>query len=79
MQAEKRIMMNMKDWVKKLDAFLKFNEKEILQDSGKISHEVAVALAENEYEKYRVIQDRMIESDFDKEVKKLLTSKKKKP
>jgi hypothetical protein len=68
----------MKDWVEKLDAFLKFNEKEILQDSGKISHEVAVALAESEYEKYRAIQDRMLESDFDREVKKLLTSTKKK-
>ncbi|PIU27204.1 MAG: hypothetical protein COT10_04760 [Candidatus Aquicultor secundus] len=60
------------------DAFLQFNEKEVLQDSGKISHEVAVALAESEYEKYRVIQDRMLESDFDREVKKLLDSKKKK-
>jgi len=50
----------------------------ILQDSGKVSHDVAVALAEKEYEKYRVIQDRLIESDFDREVKKLLNSKKKK-
>ena len=78
MQAEKRIIMNMKDWVGKLDAFLKFNEKEILQNSGKISREAAIALAENEFEKYRVIQDRMIESDFDREVKKILTSKKRK-
>ena len=78
MQAENRIVMNMKDWVGKLDAFLKFNEKEILQNSGKISHEAAIALAENEFEKYRVIQDRMVESDFDREVKKILTSKKRK-
>ena len=77
MQAEKRVVMVMKDWVEKLDAFLKFNEEEILQDSGKISHEVAVALAENEYEKYKVYQDRLLESDFDREVKKLLESKKK--
>lgn len=48
------------------------------QDSGKVNHDVAVALAEKEYEKYRVIQDRLIESDFDREVKKLLNSKKKK-
>ncbi len=61
-----------------MDAFLQFNEKEILQDSGKISHEVAVALAEREYEKYRIVQDRMLESDFDREVKKLLTSEKRK-
>jgi len=79
MQAQKGMVMYMKDWVEKLDAFLQFNEKEILQDSGKISHEIAVALAESEYEKYRVVQDRMIESDFDREVKKLLNSEKKKP
>ncbi|MFH1259595.1 MAG: virulence RhuM family protein [Elusimicrobiota bacterium] len=78
MQAQKGIVMYMKDWVEKLDAFLQFNEKEILQDSGKISHEVAVVLAESEYEKYRVIQGRMLESDFDREVKKLLDSKKEK-
>lgn len=78
MQAQKGIVMYMKDWVEKLDAFLQFNEKEILKDSGKISHEIAVALAEGEYEKYKVAQDRMLESDFDREVKKLLDSKKKK-
>ena len=77
MQAQKGVVMYMEDWVEKLDAFLQFNEKEILQDSGKISHEVAVALAESEYEKYRVVQDRMLESDFDREVKELLKSKKK--
>ncbi|MBU4306854.1 MAG: virulence RhuM family protein [Acidobacteria bacterium] len=77
MQAQKGVVLYMKDWVEKLDAFLQFNEKEILQDSGKISHEVAVALAENEYEKYRVIQDHKLESDFDREVKKLLASKNK--
>jgi hypothetical protein len=76
MQAKKGVVMYMKDWIEKLDAFLQFNEKEILHDSGIISREVAVALAENEYEKYRVIQDCMLESDFDREVKKLLNSKK---
>ena len=78
MQAQKGIVMYMKDWVTKLDAFLRFNEEDVLQDSGKVSHDVAVALAESEYEKYRVIQDRMLESDFDREVKKLLDSEKKK-
>jgi len=76
MQAQKGIVMYMKDWVKKLDAFLQFNEKDILQDSGKVSHEVAVALAESEYEKYRVVQDQRYVSDFDREVKKLLEAKK---
>jgi hypothetical protein len=78
MQAQKGVVMYMKDWIEKLDAFLQFNEKEILQDSGKISHEVAAAIAESEYEKYRVVQDRMLESDFDREVKKMLISVKKK-
>lgn len=63
--------MNMNDWVSKLDAFLHFNEYQILKDAGKISHEIARNLAENEYEKFRVIQDKNFESDFDKEVKKL--------
>ena len=78
MQAQKGIVMYMKDWVNKLDAFLQFNEEDILKDSGKVSHEVAVALAESEYERYRIVQDRLFESDFDREVKKLLESKKKK-
>jgi len=77
-QAQKGVVIYMKEWVEKLDAFLQFNDKEILHDSGKISHEVAVALAESEYEKYRVIQDCMIESDFDLEVKKSLNLKNKK-
>jgi hypothetical protein len=77
MQAQKGVVMYMKDWVKRLDAFLQFNERDILQDSGKISHEVAVGLTESEDEKYCGIQDRLLESDFDREVKKLLTSTRK--
>ncbi len=70
-QAQKGIVMNMKDWVIKLNAFLQFNEKAILKHQGKISNEVAVALAESEYEKYRIVQDKLIVSDFDKELKRL--------
>jgi len=66
MQAKNKKVMYMKDWVVKLDAFLQFNEKEVLEHKGKISHEVSVALALNEYEKYRVVQDRLFMSDFDK-------------
>jgi len=77
MQAQKGIAMYMKNWVAKLDAFLQFNEREILQDNGKISNEVAIALAESEYEKYRVIQDKNYISDFDREVKKVLADKEK--
>ena len=69
--------MTMKEWVNKLDSFLQFNEKDILQNSGNISHEVAITLAESEFDKYQVNQDRILESDFDREVKKLLDSKKK--
>jgi len=69
--------MTMKEWVNKLDSFLQFNEKDILQNSGKVSHEVAITLAESEFDKYQVNQDRILESDFDREVKKLLDSKKK--
>jgi hypothetical protein len=70
-QAARQIPMKMTDWVKKLDAFLQFNEYDILNNAGRVSHEVARELAEQEYEKFRVKQDRTFESDFDREVKKL--------
>lgn len=63
--------MKMADWVTRLDAFLQFNEYQILKDAGKVSHEVAMQLAEKEYEKFRVIQDRNFESDFEREIKKI--------
>ena len=66
LQAKNKKVMYMKDWVLKLDAFLQFNEKEVLKHKGKISHEVAVALALNEFEKYRVVQDKEYLSDFDR-------------
>jgi len=72
LQASRQILMKMKDWADKLDAFLKFNDYEVLKDAGKISAEVAKSLAEGEYGKFRVEQDRKYESDFDKEVKKYL-------
>src|SRR5665647_3687665 len=62
-QAKKGTVMFMKDWVLKLDAFLKFNVEAVLDHLGKVSHEVALVIAESEYGKYRVIQDKMIESD----------------
>jgi hypothetical protein len=71
-QARKGVVMYMKDWMQKLDAFLQFNEEAVLKHQGKVSHEVALALAENEFEKYRIIQDKLLESDFDKAVKSLL-------
>jgi hypothetical protein len=71
LQAERQISMKMTDWVTRLDAFLQFNEYQILKDAGKISHEVAMKLVEKEYEKFRVIQDQNFVSDFEQEVKKL--------
>lgn len=65
-QAEKHIPMSMEDWSKKLDAFLQFNEYDLLNNIGKVSAEVAKAFAESEFEKYRIIQDRLFQSDFDR-------------
>jgi hypothetical protein len=70
-QAARQIPMRMQGWIEKLDAFLRFNEYDILQDAGKVSHEIAKALAEKHYEQYRIQQDENYESDFDKEIKKM--------
>ena len=70
-QAERQKALYMKDWVEKLDAFLKFNDYHILTDAGKVSAEVAKALALKEFEKFRIVQDQIFESDFDKEIKKI--------
>ena len=66
LQAERRIPMTMSDWAKRLDGFLEFNGNEILIDAGKITREEAKLHAETEYEKYRIVQDRLFESDFDR-------------
>ncbi|MCK9378676.1 MAG: virulence RhuM family protein [Candidatus Moranbacteria bacterium] len=78
MQAARGRAMFMKDWVQKLNAFLKFSEYEILMNAGKISHDVAKALALGEYEKFRIEQDKNYISDFDREVKKYLEGRKNK-
>jgi hypothetical protein len=75
-QAEKGIPMTMNDWSEKLNTFLKYNDEKILENTGKITAEIAKVFAESEFEKYRPIQDRIFESDFDREVKKFLISKK---
>lgn len=66
LQAERKIPMSMEDWAKRLDGFLEFNGNEILTDAGKISAEKAKLHAETEFEKYRITQDQLYESDFDK-------------
>lgn len=75
-RAKRNVPMTMKDWSEKLNAFLQFNERDILDHPGKVSQEVAKAFAESEFEKYRIIQDRLFESDFDKHIKRLLESNK---
>lgn len=70
-RALRKIPMTMEDWAKRLDAFLEFTERDILQHSGKVSAEIAKAHAENEFEKYRIVQDRLFESDFDRIVKQI--------
>lgn len=65
-QARRHIPMSMEDWAKRLDGFLEFNGDEILIGPGKISAEEAKLHAETEYEKYRIIQDRLFQSDFDR-------------
>ena len=66
LQAERKIPMSMEDWSKRLDGFLEFNGNEILTGPGKISAEQAKLHAETEYEKYRIVQDRLFQSDFDR-------------
>jgi hypothetical protein len=65
-RAERHIPMTMEDWSKRLDLFLMAADREVLQDAGKITAEIAKAKAETEFEKYRVVQDRLFMSDFDK-------------
>jgi len=75
----RRIPMHMSDWVKKLDAFMSINDRDILNHAGQISHEMAKQLAEGEYEKFhirRLAENKNKLSDFDKAVKQIEASKK---
>ena len=71
MQAMRKIPMTMEDWEKRLSGFLQLWDREILQDAGKVTAELARTHAESEFEKYRIIQDRLFESDFDRMIKTL--------
>ncbi len=70
-RAKRKIPMTMEDWAKRLDKFLEFDDREILQDAGKVTAKIAKEHAESEFEKYRIVQDRLFESDFDKMVKQV--------
>jgi len=71
-RARRKIPMTMEDWAKRLDMFLEFDDREILQNPGKVTAKIAKDHAESEFEKYRIVQDRLFESDFDRHIKKLL-------
>ena len=71
LQASRGRLMKMNDWEERLNAFLQFNDFEILENKGAVSREVAIALADKEYETFRVVQDRNYVSDFDKLVKQI--------
>ena len=73
-QAERRIPMTMADWEQKLNAFLQFNQRDLLDHPGKVAAEIAKSFAESEFEKYRIIQDHLFESDFDRLIKQLPNS-----
>ena len=65
-RAERHIPMTMEDWAKRLDLFLMADDREILQNAGKITMEIAKSKAETEFEKFRIIQDKLFMSDYDK-------------
>jgi len=70
-RAKRHIPMTMEDWAQRLDKFLEADDRDILQNSGKITALMAKTFAESEFEKYRIVQDRLFESDFDKEIKRI--------
>ena len=64
--AQRKIPMTMQDWETRLNRFIEATDREVLQDAGKVNAEIAKAHAESEFEKYRILQDRLFESDFDR-------------
>jgi len=70
-RAQRKIPMTMEDWAKRLDMFLEFDDREILHDFGKVTAQLAKAHAESEFEKYRMVQDHLFESDFDRVIKQV--------
>lgn len=74
-RAQRKIPMTMEDWAQRLDAFLEFTDRDVLRDAGKVSAEMAKAHAESEFEKYRIVQDRLFESDFDRVIQQIGTRK----
>ena len=74
--ALRKIPMTMQDWETRLNRFIEATDRDVLQDAGKVTAEIAKAHAESEFEKYRIVQDRLFESDFDRLIKQIGTDKK---
>ena len=72
--AQRKIPVTMQDWETRLNRFIEATDREVLQDAGKVSAEIAKAHAESEFETYRIVQDRLFESDFDRLVKQIEVS-----
>jgi hypothetical protein len=72
--AQRKMPMTMQDWETRLNRFIEATDREVLQDAGKVTAEIAKAHAETEFEKYRIVQDRLFESDFDRLIKQIETS-----
>jgi hypothetical protein len=72
-RAKRKIPMTMQDWANRLDIFLAADDHEVLQNAGKITAKIAKEHAETEFEKYRIVQDRLFMSDYDKYIEQLLT------
>ena len=70
-RTKRNIPMTMEDWAKRLDIFLEFDDREVLKDSGKVTAQIAHDFALGEFEKYRVVQDKLYKSDFDKLIEEL--------
>ena len=78
-RAKRKIPMTMEDWAKRLDLFLEFDERKLLENSGMVAGETAKKFAESEFEKYRIVQDRLFESDFDRMLKETEPQREKSP
>ena len=74
--AQRKIPMTMQDWETRLNRFIEATDREVLQDAGKVTAEIAKAHAESEFEKYRIVQDRLFESDFDRVIRQIEAERK---
>ncbi len=72
-RAKRHIPMTMEDWAQRVDKFLEADDRDVLQNSGNVTALMAKDFSESEFEKYRIVQDRLFESDFDKEIKSIVT------